>query len=482
MPTKIALGIGLLLLCAISVQAQFTYIDKLHDFGNGDQHADVAHGIVSNEIGDGWYFAGYSLYVSANTSAAVFAKIDNQGDTVFTVKVDDSNTKYTITSLIASVDSSYLLGGMVLDSTNSLDFCLIKVNQDFDVAFNQSYGLSNFTEQSFGLIECSDHGYLLVGQSVDINLDSADMYAVKVDSLGNFEWEGYYGGTNFEAALSVVQTIDSGFLLLGWTQTFGAGQKDWYLVKTDIDGNQVWQKTYGNSNNQSATCIIELSDGNYLMCGGSGAQDGRIIKINASGDVQWQKDYGYSNRNEYPFKVIELDDGDLVIAGLTNSPSESDAGYLARTNNLGELIWQRKYNKTPFIELFRDVLETEDGGFILCGQAVNDSNASQDAWVLKVDSVGCPYEDCLVGIDEMGRKVVIDVWPNPTSEFLNIELQESGQSYNAIVYDTQGREVLMQQLNEKLTQLDIASLSNGVYVLSLSNSGAFTTVRFVVQH
>jgi hypothetical protein len=351
------------------------------------------------------------------------------------------------------------------------------------------FGDSLRNDNARELIRCNDGGLLLVGQSTDYSSSTADMYIVKTDSIGNQLWEKYYGGNSWEAALSAVQTPDSGFLLLGWTRSYGAGQRDFYLVKTDSVGNQEWMKTYGEASNDGGAGILELADGNYLLIGGSSPDGvtsvGRIYKVDPVGTVIWQKNYAMQSGNSL-FKTVELADGSLVSAGLTTTSGESNAGYLIKTDSEGTLLWQRKYNKSNSVDLFYSILATDDGGFLLSGQA-NDANGNQDAWLLKVDSVGCPYPNCLVGIDETEKtKVVVDVWPNPASEVVNVQLQQPGRAQITII-DMAGRSYFPAVVERSgvvgpYMQYDVSALPNGVYVLSVVQTEMKTSLKIVVQH
>jgi hypothetical protein len=128
------------------------------------------------------------------------------------------------------------------------------------------------------------------------------------------------------------------------------------------------------------------------------------------------------------------------------------------------------------------MLTTEDGGFLLGGQAVNLETMSQDAWILKVDSVGCAYPNCLVGIDETEpTKVMVDMWPNPATDVLNIELQQQGGA-EVHLCDMAGKLLLQKQMTQMRETIDVSTLQNGLYLLTVIQDASRATVRIVVQH
>jgi len=108
------------------------------------------------------------------------------------------------------------------------------------VMWSQTYESGSF-ESAYSLVETSDGGYAIVGES---GLDS-DFCLLKTDEWGNMQWTKTYGGTNDDRAFSVVETSDGGYAIAGYTQSFGAGSFDFWLVKTDVNGSMQWNRTYG---------------------------------------------------------------------------------------------------------------------------------------------------------------------------------------------------------------------------------------------
>ena len=154
-----------------------------------------------------------------------------------------------------------------------------------------------------------------------------------------------------------------------------------------------------------------------------------------------------------------------------------------KTDSGGNVIWHREYNKNQHNDLFYSVLATDDGGFLLSGQAMNLENSSQDAWLLKVDLVGCPYLNCLVGIEENEEKtVLVNVWPNPVAEQLNIEWQKSEMA-TIQLYDLSGRIILTQAGGyQQMEQLDVSLMPNGLYILHLKQGNSHISMRISIQH
>jgi hypothetical protein len=349
----------ILRLGSVTAYCQNIYFDKLYDSEMwGNENEGIWGNVTKND--NGYVFFSFTNDLTTNGRSSIYwVKTNLLGDTINTTVTGIDTMSYWPTWVLP-YDSGYFVTGRSYNllTGGGLSQYLF---MDFDLHGNKkaekNYGELNRNDIPQQIIKTIDNGFAIVGQSADSISATGDMYVVKLDSLGNFEWDKYYGGTNFEAANSILQTPDSGYFVLGWTRSFGNGQRDYYLVKTDSVGNQQWHRTYGSSGMEGGWGISKLMDGNYLMAG-AGETGARITKINIDGDVVWQKNY-----------------------------------------------------KSIASDLFYNVLPTTDDGFLLSGQCINTANNnSQDAWLLKVDSIGCAYENCTVGIDEESKKVMVDVY------------------------------------------------------------------------
>jgi predicted secreted protein len=187
--------------------------------------------------------------------------------------------------------------------------------------FSRTFGGPK-SDVAYRVIQTSDGGYALAGQTSSYGAGLTDAWLVKADSAGNMEWNKTFGGPSDDTASCIVQTADSGFILAGLTVSFGAGGSDFWLLKTDSQGNMQWNKTFGGAKNDLATYIAQSSDGGFALVGweesfGAGGEDIWLIKTNANGDAQWNKTYGGS-LNEEAYFVAQTDDGGYALVGGTS--------------------------------------------------------------------------------------------------------------------------------------------------------------------
>ena len=193
-------------------------------------------------------------------------------------------------------------------------------------------------------------------------------------------WEIIYGGPNDDIATSLIQTSDGGFALAGSTSSFGAGGEDFWLVKTDAQGNIQWNKTYGGANDDVATCLIATSDGGFAIVGTTDYTHTLVVKTDANGNVVWSEVLAQGEA----LAIVETSDKGFAICGST---SGSVAGWLAKIDSFGNLVYSKSLG--PGFSALCSLVETSDGGFALAGDVLQLSPVIQeDFWLVKTDSSG----------------------------------------------------------------------------------------------
>jgi hypothetical protein len=152
-------------------------------------------------------------------------------------------------------------------------------------------------DEGYSLIQTSDGGYAIAGHTKSFGAGLSDAYLVKLDANGNLQWTKTIGGKDFEDGYSLIQTSDGGYAIAGDTKSFGAGLSDAYLVKLDANGNLQWTTTIGGKDFEDGYSLIQTSDGGYAIAGytqsfGAGGADVYVVKLDAKGNLQWTKTIG----------------------------------------------------------------------------------------------------------------------------------------------------------------------------------------------
>jgi hypothetical protein len=270
-------------------------------------------------------------------------------------------------SLIATSDEGYAITGWTASFGAGLtDFWLVKTDALGNIQWNKTYGGTG-EEYAYSLVETSDGGYAIAGLTDSFGAGWRDFWLVKTDAFGNMQWNKTYGGTGWDWAFSLVEAPDGGYTLAGFTSSFGDAP---WLVKTDALGNMEWNRTYSTSAAQQANSLVATSDGGYAI-----ACDSLLIKTDALGNMQWNKTYGGAS-------LVKALDGGYAIANNTN-----DNFWLTKTDAFGNMQWNKTYGGTNDYE-GRSVVTTSDGGYAIAGWTESFGAGWSDFWLVKTDSNG----------------------------------------------------------------------------------------------
>ncbi|MBS1517575.1 MAG: T9SS type A sorting domain-containing protein [Bacteroidetes bacterium] len=381
---------------------------------------------------------------------------------------------------------------------------------------SQAYD-GNWVENTF------DNGFIVCGS--DANSPNSDGYLVKTDSFGNLIWDNNFGGLDFDQAKCVKQTTDSGYILILRTYSFNGIQNIW-LIKTNKQGNKIWENVFVSNSSQIAREIIVLKDGygiigvafndiyfirtdlkgdilwtkrygtSYLDAGYSiqstidngfiiggisynsnNISNSLIIKTDSIGEVHWQKSYT-ANYNELLFSVRIIPNKGYVFCGTTDSVKGNlEKGFVRIINFNGDVLHEKFYRVLPFFTEIHSIENTNDKGFIICGVAQNIQGGNPQMYIAKTDSTGNINP---VGISNYSETIPIQInlhqnYPNPfnPSTLIKFDINKS-MNVNLSIFDINGKKILnlideyLNQGNyEILFQPDIHSLSSSVYFYRL---------------
>ena len=279
----------------------------------------------------------------------------------------------------------------VTDANGCTEKLTINVSDGEKPSFQMTYE-GAMDDLGRSIDEVTGGGFIITGFTSSFGQGGTDVYLVRTDANGNHMWSKTYGGSADDKGNSVISTSDGGFIIAGYTMSFGSGGSDVYVIKTNSSGDTTWTMAYGGNEDDRGFSISELSGGGYIIAGGtnsfgSGETDVYVIEIDANGVIQWTSTYGGSGF-DYGYSVQQTADNGYVIAGYTYSFGGGDANaYLIKTNNLGVQTWARVFGGNNDDEL-NSVQQTSDGGYIVTGYSKSFGSGMKDVFVVKTNSVG----------------------------------------------------------------------------------------------
>jgi hypothetical protein len=340
--------------------------------------------------------------------------------------------------------------------------------------FCKAIGGANYDEGK-SLIQTSDGGYAIAGYTSSFGAGEADVYVVKLDANGNLQWTTTIGGPESEDGNSLIQTSDGGYAIAGYTESFGAGEDDVYVVKLDANGNLQWTKTIGGKKEDVGTSLTQTSDGGYAIAGftssfGAGSGDVYVVKLDANGNLQWTRTIGRKGWDAGG-SLIQTSDGGYAIAGFTLSLGAGGLDvYVVKLDANGNLQWTKTIGG-PGNEIGTSLIQTSDGGYAITGYTSSFGAGGRDVYVVKLDANGNLQWTKTIG--------------GPESEigFSLIQTSDGGYAIAGATnpFGTGGRDVYVVKLdangnlqwtktigakNENLIKSSIIQTSDGSYVIA----------------
>jgi uncharacterized delta-60 repeat protein len=289
-------------------------------------------------------------------------------------------------------DGGYVVAGVSTSfGTGSRDAWVLKLNSTGGVDWQKLYNGSNYDEAD-SVQQTADGGYIVAGYTYSFGAGNDDVWVLKLNATGGTEWQKSYGGSGYDGARSVQQTSDGGYVVAGFTSSFGVSSDDIWILKLNSTGGVDWQKTYGGSDSDEAYCVQQTSDGGIIVAGhtysyGVGNNDIWVLKLNSTGGVDWQKIYG-GLTYDFAYSVQQTKDGGYVVAGWTDSfGAGNEDVWVLKLNGTGSVTWQKTYGGAGYDDAY-SVQQTSDGGYVVAGSTTSFGAGRQDVWVLKLNSTG----------------------------------------------------------------------------------------------
>ncbi len=242
--------------------------------------------------------------------------------------------------------------------------------------------------------QTSDGGYIVAGYTKSFGAGGSDFWILKLSTTGTIEWQRTYGESDNDQAYSIQQTNDGGYIVAGYTYSLGAGGSDFLVLKLDSDGGIEWMHTYGGSGYDEAYSIQQTSDGGYVVAGSISASSYHgdfgdpvsiylILKLSPTGEIEWERNYGIGGDTYNKAQFIQqTGDEGYIITGTTGDHINFDSFWILKLDSAGISEWQHKYQISD--DWAYSIQQTNDGGYIVAGW----SYGRRKSWILKLSSTG----------------------------------------------------------------------------------------------
>jgi len=453
-------------------------------------------------------------------------KMDESGKMEWQKSFGGSGSDYLYSAALTK-EGGYILGGSSdspksgdkkEDGFGNMDFWILKLNPEGKEEWQLTLGgIGNDQLQS--IQQTADGGYIVggssdsspikdsdgktIGSKTEESRGSMDYWVIRLSPEGQIEWEKTFGGS-FSDRLKDILILEDGFLIAGTSNSpLGTGSKtvqhygenDYWLIKLDDRGNEIWQKAYGGDGDDSLAQIISTENG-YLIAGSSNSKpnpdggktatngegtDFWVVEIDRDGNTIWDATYDIG-RWDVLVSVAATDQNEYLLSGYassetlgrkTDSKGVNDYAVI-KINSKGESLWQKTIGGMGSDQL-KGAVQMRDGGYLLAGNS--DSKKSDDKdrasiggndyWVVKLGSENKTTED---------RKLV-EVFPNPTYQYTNIVIAEDFREAKADVFDLNGRKLQTKELLYRSTPIDLQGYPPGVYIIKITIDGKTEEVK-----
>jgi len=452
----------------------------------GGYNSDRAYSV--QQISDGGFIiVGSTSSIGMGSSDFWLLKTNDLGNEEWSQTYGGNHSDIAYSGQETS-DNGFIITGYttITDTTSSdEDILLVKTDINGNEVWSLTYGGSR-SDKAYSVQQTNDNGYVITGYvtvSDTISLRK-DICLLKFDEYGEEEWTQIYGGYEDDVSYSVQQISDGGFIIVGSTSSFGMGGSDFWLIKTDELGNEEWSQTYGGNDDDVAYSVQQTSDNGFIIAGytksyGNSEENIWVIKIDENGYEEWNQTFG-GNGHDIAYSVRESTDGGFIIAGNTSFLGGGGYHYdywIIKTDEDGGEIWDQTFGDYED-DIARSVQETTDGSYIIAGYTNSYGAGNSDCWLI-----------CLTSDTESENETIpinskfLSNYPNPFNPTtkINFEIKE-GETGILTIYNIKGQLIESKQFEsgQRNYLWDASKQSSGIYLYKLKTESTIETRKMLL--
>jgi hypothetical protein len=307
----------------------------------------------------------------------------------------------------ATNDGGYIITGLTISAVpdNNGDIIVIKIAASGDTMWSFVLG-GPYIEGGNSVIQTADGGYMVGGHTEDFGAKDCDAFLMKLDKNGTRQWLKVYGGDQDDICEGVLEQADGSFVFAGISASYGnngdtSGRRHVYFVKTNSTGQTIWEKYYAGGTAEYAYSLAAGHHGGFLATGwsnsfGNGEMDGWLLRLNDDGDTLWTRLYPADGDSKL-WKIIPTQDNGYMVAGYTTKTRTcKPQGLMIKLDADGRELWKKTYGDTTENIMFRDVAQLPDGNFMFTGYS-HAADTTGNIYILTTDHEGNKISDNLCG-------------------------------------------------------------------------------------
>jgi hypothetical protein len=378
-------------------------------------------------------------------------------------------------------------------TTQAYDFLIIKTDSLANLEWENSFGGADW-DFANSVAYIPNIAYFIAGKTYNNTSGMADAFVAAVSLNGDTLWTKTIGGSGDDVFNCIDTTNDGNLIASGYTNSFGNGAYDFYLVKIDIHGNILWTKTYGQTANEIAYAARATSDNGYVVIGSSNSYpaintDPWLVKTNADGDSLWSYFY-YNNNDEEFFDIKQQNNGKYLLAGYTTTWGFGKKEVIVHlVSSAGDYLYGNTYGG-DWDDLAYSVGFASDGGFFFTGTTESKGVGLANIYFIKTNNQ-C-YTDTnsihIMNIDEIiDENILLNLYPNPTNNYINIDIKGNFIDMLYVnIYNMMGEIILTDEakisLNKITLNYSVKNFKAGIYFLNIKNDKLNETLKFIITN
>lgn len=354
--------------------------------GPEDEHA---MSVIQTRDGN-YVVVGFTFSFGKGKSDIWVMKLDAFGEEIWRRFLGTKDFDWP-NALIETRDGNYVIAGYSRDSeSGQSDAWIFQLNQFGEGMWSRTYG-GDFDDEAKAIIQTMDGGFAVTGFTYSESKGESDVWLLRLNAVGDELWDKTYGGPGTEMGYSLTETRDGGFLMGGYQSYDTINRADMLLVRVDRKGRGIWRKSLKSPGNDVIEFVMETREGQYVAGGWSfvpekGDLDGKLLQLNASGKILWEKTYGGQGKDAF-YDIIPARGGGYIVAGQTGSFGNSSDVWITKMSIDGTMQWQKRSDGGEN-DYGHALAQADDGGFIIAGGTKSYQAKGSDMVVLKTDEAG----------------------------------------------------------------------------------------------